>query len=58
MLLFTYVLLGFSHSDIDEVFDWTRVSDSMRDGGLMLKALVTVNGAPIQDVTIPTFLNF
>ena len=23
---FTYELLGFSHSDIDDVFDWSRVS--------------------------------
>lgn len=29
-MLFTYELLGFSHFDIDEVFDWTRVSDSIR----------------------------
>ena len=26
---FTYELLGFSHSDIDEVLDWTRVSDNI-----------------------------
>lgn len=26
-LWFTYELLGFSHSDIDEVFDWSRISD-------------------------------
>ena len=25
---FTYELLGFSHSDIDEVFDWSRVFDN------------------------------
>ena len=27
---FTYELLGFIHSDIDEVFDWSHVSDSIR----------------------------
>ena len=33
-MLFTYELLGFSHSDMDEVFDWTRVTDSIRAGGI------------------------
>ena len=27
---FTYELLGFSHSDIDEIFDWTRLSNDNR----------------------------
>ena len=33
-MLFTYELLGFCHSDIDEVFDWSRVSERLRAGGL------------------------
>ena len=27
---FTYELLGFIHSDIDEIFDWSHVSDNIR----------------------------
>ena len=32
--LFTYELLGFTHSDIDDVFNWSRVTDNPRAGGI------------------------
>ncbi len=32
--LFTYELLGFNHSDIDKVYHWSRVNDSIRAGGI------------------------
>ena len=33
-VLFTYELLGFTHSDIDDVFNWSRVTDNIRAGGI------------------------